>query len=113
MTGPMTGYPDDNRPAFRKAAALLRKQGFKVTSPDELDERDPAVGTTWADYLRRDIPWVLRAEMGVALPGWRESKGAQLEVLILTTLECPVFELIGEELRLVHPDRLPSVRVPI
>lgn len=109
----MSGYPDDNRPAFRKAAALLRKQGFKVTSPDELDERDPAHGTAWSDYLRRDIPWVLKAEMGVFLPGWRESKGAQLEAMILTTLGCPIFELVGEALRPVPPERLPSIHVPL
>lgn len=58
ILGPMTGYKDDNRPAFREAAAKLRSMGYEVTSPDELDRRDPAKRNEWADFLRRDIPWL-------------------------------------------------------
>lgn len=109
ILGPMTGIKDDNRPAFRKAAETLRKMGAEVVSPDELDLLDPLPeGTrTWADYLRRDLPWVVQAEAGAALPGWRNSKGATLEATILNALGRPVFELRGEQLVQVEPEALP------
>jgi len=109
----MSGIPDDNRPAFRAASRVLREMGFEVTSPDELDERCPAAGTSWADYLRRDVPWVLQADMGVALPGWRNSKGATLEATILGTFGVPVFELVDGDLYPVDAAYLPKPQHPV
>ena len=69
LTGPMTGIKDFNRPVFRQAADALRKKGFDVVSPDDLDNQDPATCTTWIEFLKRDIPWLLQCEMVVVLPG--------------------------------------------
>jgi nucleoside 2-deoxyribosyltransferase len=94
ITGPMTGYKDDNRPAFRDAAKKLRKHGAKVISPDELDELDPVKGEkTWESYLARDIKHLSEATMGVALPGWKHSRGSLFEIFILKTLGKPVLDL--------------------
>lgn len=107
ILGPMTGYKDDNRPAFREAAAKLRSMGYEVTSPDELDCRDPAKRNGWADFLRRDIPWLVNADIGVAIPGWRSSKGGTLEATILGQLGTPVYELHGTVLVPIPPSALP------
>lgn len=112
LLGPMTGYPDDNRPAFRAATKLLRSRGYRVTSPDELDQRDPAASREWAAMLRRDLPWLAAATMGVALPGWRASKGATLEATNLHALGAPIFELIEGELFPVPESRLPRPTHP-
>lgn len=114
ILGPMTGLPDFNRPAFRTAAAELRLQGYEVTSPDELDERDPVSSAEpqWADYMRRDLPWLSAAHIGFALPGWRNSKGASLEACVLNSLGCPVCEFTDGSCtvsRVLRADSLPTV----
>lgn len=94
LTGPMTGYKDDNRPAFREAAKKLRNAGAEVISPDELDTIDPIKGEkTWESYLARDIRHLSDATMGVALPGWKHSRGSLFEIFILKTLGKQVIEL--------------------
>jgi hypothetical protein len=113
LFGPMTGYAEDNRPAFAVATAKLRSMGLDVCSPSELDDTDPAAGRSWADYLRRDIPWVAAAGMGVALPGWRQSKGATLEATIMRTLGIPVFEYSDDGLTPVDPVDLPYSVHPV
>lgn len=110
----MTGYPDENRPAFKRAAAMLRKQGYAVTSPDELDATCPAMVDTWEGLMARDLPWLAAADVGFALPGWRNSKGATLEACILGQLKRPVFAL-SQDLQLatpVPPDTLPQITHP-
>jgi hypothetical protein len=115
LLGPMTGYPDHNRPAFRRATELLRTRGVLVTSPDELDNFDQAAGTTWTDYMQRDLPWVCRAQVGVALPGWQQSKGANLEACVLNAFGRPVYMLdeSGRTLTPVPPEQLPVPTIHI
>ena len=113
ILGPMTGYPDNNRPAFRRAAKQIRAMGYNVISPDELDQDAPAKGEAWADYLARDIPFLLKSVAGVAIPGWRESRGATLEATILNALGRPVLELIDGKLRPVPPQYLPHTVHPV
>lgn len=78
ISGPMTGLPKLNFPAFHAAARSLRASGYEVTSPAEMDE---AEGTTrtWAEYLKRDIKVLLDCEAIALLHGWERSKGARLE----------------------------------
>lgn len=108
----MSGYVDDNRPAFRSAAKFLRSIGFVVCSPDELDDIEPLTNATWKDYLQRDIPWAARADCGVALPGWRNSRGATLEASIFRALEKPVMELRDEVLWPLEAEDLPIAMHP-
>lgn len=116
LMGPMTGYEDFNRPAFRRMTELLREQGVRVTSPDELDTTDPvsAASPEWADYLARDLRWLVLAEAGVALPGWEESRGARLEAAVLGALGRPVYETASGPttnplIQRVAVSRLPTV----
>lgn len=78
LSGPMTGIPELNFPAFNAAAARLRASGYEVTNPAEMDAADPAP-LTWEQYLRRDIRALLDCEAIALLPGWEKSRGAKLE----------------------------------
>ena len=87
LSGPMTGIPDWNYPAFHAAANQLRHAGHVVFSPAENFEGDTKRDR--AEYMRKDIEAVLWAEAVAVLPGWYASKGAALEVAIARELGLP------------------------
>ena len=79
ICGKMSGIKDFNHPAFNAKAAELRARGEDVINPAEFDA-EIGPDQSWDTYLRRDL--VLLAERCnaiVLLPGWEDSKGAQLE----------------------------------
>lgn len=76
ISGAMTGQPDLNKPAFNAEAARLRALGYHVENPAEVDL--PA-GATWSDYMRADIPMLMRCDAIVMLDGWTASRGALIE----------------------------------
>jgi hypothetical protein len=82
LSGPMTGLPDLNFPAFYSMAARLRAAGYAVINPAELDHPTKE----WSDCLRRDIVALMGCHTVATLPGWEHSKGARLEVLIADRL---------------------------
>ena len=85
--------PKKNFPAFLKAAKQLRKRGFKVLNPAELETIRPLC-RTWEECLRRDLIHVLRKCNAVAtLPGWTKSRGANLEVFVAKELDMRVHAL--------------------
>ena len=87
LSGPMTGWPDYNRPAFHSAAAVLRRAGYTVTNPAENGLPDTA---EWADHMRADIALLAQHATGLAmLPEWRHSKGASLEHRIAVAIGLP------------------------
>lgn len=86
ISGPMTGMPDLNFPAFHKAAASLRASGYRVVNPAELDEADAGEEMSWEQYLRRDIRALMDCTHIALLPGWERSKGAKLEKHIADAL---------------------------
>jgi len=88
ISGPMTGYPDFNYPAFHAAEAALTDRGFEVLNPARHPEQK-----TWADYLRLDLADVLTADLLAVLPGWRESRGAALEVHVAHALGMTVLPI--------------------
>lgn len=96
ISGPMSGYPELNFPAFNEAAAQLRALGHEVVNPAELGEHADWV---WADYLRRDLKVLLDCDAVYALAGWRESKGASLECEVARRLGMLVFENLVSERR--------------
>jgi hypothetical protein len=77
--GPMSaiGPPTWNYPAFHAKAAELRAKGIRVINPAELHAPDP--NRSWSWYLRRDLAQLVKCSDLVLLPGWRGSRGAQLE----------------------------------
>lgn len=109
LGGPMTGYPQFNFPEFFRVGKLLREDGMAIVSPAELDDKaaldaalaspdgkeEKTAGKGWEDYLARDVVIVAlpRCEGGIFLPGWEDSKGANLEATVLEALGKAVFAL--------------------
>jgi len=83
LSGPMSGLPEFNYPAFQAAAERLRAQGSTVISPHELPANCPGctnIGEhSWAQHMRVDLAALLTCDVIVLLPGWQQSRGAQLE----------------------------------
>ena len=77
LSGPMTGLPDLNFPAFHAQAARLRDLGYTVINPAEL-HLDP--GAPWHACLRADLKALLDCDGIVLLDGWERSAGAHLEM---------------------------------
>ncbi|HET7386918.1 MAG TPA: DUF4406 domain-containing protein [Nocardioidaceae bacterium] len=92
ISGPMTGLPEFNYPAFREADSLLRNVGYDILNPADSEERNPTPGVpqAWDWYMRHALRMVLDAEGVALLPGWHESRGAALEVHIACALRLPV-----------------------
>lgn len=90
ISGPMTGYPDLNFPAFNKEALRLRMLGWEVINPVDINS-DPSAD--WCDCICDDIRAVAAADCdGIALlPGWEKSPGAQIEVWTARKFNKPVF----------------------
>lgn len=126
LAGPMTGYPSFNIPMFDEAAGVLRRIGYDVVSPAELD--DPAIraislaspdgaiatlnshGQTWGDFLSRDVKLLSDdgIEAIVVLPGWQKSRGARLETFVGSRMcGMPVYKY--DPAWLPHMDRVSDV----
>jgi nucleoside 2-deoxyribosyltransferase len=100
LAGPMSGYSENNAPAFRRAAEDLRAEGFHVINPVELDDEigsDHDSGSLspreYAAFLGRDIVRILEEDVDalVVLKDWEKSRGVALEVHVARELEKPVF----------------------
>lgn len=74
ISGPMTGLPDFNYPAFNAEAARLRALGYEVESPAENPQQPD-----WEGYMRQALIQMLTCDAVAFLPGWAESRGALLE----------------------------------
>lgn len=93
VSGPISGYPNKNREAFARASEALRKLGHTVLSPFELDLVEPCDPRDWDANMRRDIKYIPGAEGYLMLKGWEQSRGAQLEVVIASGLNIPLYRL--------------------
>lgn len=90
VSGPMTGRPEWNYPAFREAALCLRENGHIVLNPAET--AGGSTRLTRTQFLYIDVGYVQAADALVMLPGWENSKGALLELHIATALEKPAYD---------------------
>lgn len=93
LSGPMTGLPDLNYPAFLTASEHLRALGHEIYNPAEWEERyNKGVFNhtiAFADYCT----FISREADGVVvLPGWEKSPGASAEVALALAIKKPVFE---------------------
>lgn len=89
LSGPMTGLPDYNYPAFNAEAARLRAIGYVVENPAENPEQD-----SWRTYMRAALVQLLRCESLAMLPGWERSRGARIEYDLARDLGMSV-EFVG------------------
>ncbi len=105
IAGPMRGIENYNFPLFKKVAKKLRKNGWFVVSPAEMDE---ALGLdqthelrAFSEYMQRDLSAVCDCDGIVLLPGWETSKGARLEAMVAVEVDKHIFVWEDESLRTI------------
>jgi len=123
ISGPITGMPGLNRPAFDAAAEHIRAAGFVPVNPFDLIDQERAArdGWQWSDYMRVDIAALCECDAIVLLDGWMFSSGAWLERQIASSLGLPllVLCLVASDLiaaraeQLLTDERMTSVRKAI
>jgi hypothetical protein len=89
ISGPMTGYPEFNYPAFQNATQQLRELGYTVISPHEIEVPEK----TWESFMRSDIKALMDCHKVVTLPGWENSRGARIEVNLAKELGMRVVDI--------------------
>lgn len=90
LSGPMTGLPSFNNPAFDAAAAALRALGWRVYNPAE--NRWVAAGVAFPlreGFAEYSSVICLDASGLVLLPGWEASLGATAEFALARAVGIP------------------------
>jgi hypothetical protein len=86
LSGPMSGLPDYNRPAFFEAERQLIAAGYAVISPARNGLPESA---TWQQHMRRNIAMLIEADGVALLPGWYGSRDAEIEDRLASELDIP------------------------
>ncbi len=92
LSGPMTGLPDYNYPAFNAEAARLRALGYTVENPAE---NPLPADSPWHMCMRDAIRQMLTCDTVAFLPDWRESRGANVEIELAIHLGMAVIPASG------------------
>lgn len=89
LSGPMTGIPDWNFPAFNAEASRLRGLGYDVVNPVDIN---PDTATPYNECLRRDMLELMTCDTIAMLDGWMDSNGAHLEMHVAHRVGIKVVE---------------------
>lgn len=82
LSGPMTGIENMNFPEFNAEADRLRKLGYDVVNPAEIDQDS----TDWCECMRKDLAELLTCDTLALLQGWHRSAGAHLEMHVASII---------------------------
>lgn len=83
IAGPMSSLPEFNFPAFHAKAAELRGQGIEVRNPAD---NGGSTDKPWEYYMRLGLRQLLQCDEIHLLPGWRDSRGAKIELFVAEAL---------------------------
>lgn len=101
ISGKITGLPiSEAKAKFREAEIMLRKIGVNPVNPFTVCEEIESPGTTWAEYMVKDIEALLDCEAIFMLKNWGESKGARVEYAIAQSLGLKIwheYEMINAQ----------------
>lgn len=95
ISGPITGIPNKNIDMFDAAAHWCEQENIPYINP--LDHEGSPCGvtgvtpTSWEDYMKRDIKWLLECDTIILLPDWSKSKGAIIEAQLAEALGYNMF----------------------
>jgi len=95
ISGPMTGLPEHNFPAFFAAEERLRRAGFQPLNPARNFDGD--TDRERSEYIRADLELLLQCDGIAMLPGWEKSRGAKLEYMLAWELRLPVLDIATHE----------------
>jgi hypothetical protein len=76
ISGPMSGLPEMNFPAFNERATILRGEGWDVVNPVDIN---PDPEADWYDCIVADIQAMKGCTAIYMLTGWESSPGANIE----------------------------------
>jgi hypothetical protein len=101
LAGPITGIKDDNKPAFKKGAKKLRKLGYEVITPFDIDIPDipEPIGdfeqAYWNYYMKECLCYLLdnHFDMYIFLEGWQSSNGAYLEFTLGCSMNMVMYDI--------------------
>lgn len=95
LSGPMTGLPQYNYPAFHAAAGVLRSQGHEVYNPAEFpfegDLDAFPIREAFAEYCEYICK---QADTIILLEGWEASKGVSAELALAKNCGLQVIEYV-------------------
>lgn len=97
ISGPITGVRD-YRENFAQVEEYLNKLGYDTINPAELD---PGTNESHEFYLKRDIKLMVGAENVdglVLIPGWVNSEGAVVEIVVARATGMRIFQLFEGDL---------------
>ena len=93
ISGPITGMPELNEPAFASASLAIAEKGHVPINPFDVC-RDIPRGSDLMAYMRADIKAMMDADAVLMLSGWAESRGARIEHSIAVFLEIPIYHSV-------------------
>lgn len=118
LAGPMSGIPKQNFPEFDRVAAELRGMGHRVWSPADMDrdmgydamiDDTPPEPELLKKMFLEDLKVVIMDVDEIALlDGWRNSKGACIEVAVASLLGKPCYEYPTEKKVELHANTAAS-----
>ncbi|WP_109367495.1 DUF4406 domain-containing protein [Ochrobactrum soli] len=98
LSGPMTGLPEFNYPAFHRVARELRASGHYVYNPAEFPFDGAMEDYPIRDAMAAHCAFLCQfADTIVLLSGWKASKGAGIELSLAHYLGLHVVEWRGAE----------------
>lgn len=94
ISGPITGI-EDYRERFARAANRLISGGYEIVNPVEIGndlslrlDREPS----YCEYMDEDIKYLNKCDAIYLLFGWRDSKGAKMELRRALELDLKIME---------------------
>ena len=78
ISGPISSRPDGNQAAFYAAADKIIQAGNIPVNPHDVCYLLPP-GSTWVEYMKKNIPALCACDSIYMLRGWWRSRGARLE----------------------------------
>ncbi len=102
LSGPMSGLPAHNFPAFFDAERVLNGEGIGTMNPARLQEMNPPPTPLmgWAAYIKRDMAVFMSLDIDAVfmLSGWEKSRGATLEAMNATALGIPCIDFMSRQI---------------